>query len=476
MKNIHIETLGCRLNQIESEAAAQYFLKESFTVTMNPTNAGQSEDEETVLCILNTCTVTQKAEQKARRIIRLMLKKYPAALIIVTGCYAQLSPKEIGEMDERIFVLPGQIKSRITTVPALLLDILKQGMWSAVDFKSVLDEKLNAKKQEKIDFAEDSFKLSATNFVAHSRASLKIQDGCNSSCSYCAIHLARGKSVSVDFKTALERVQELENKGYDEVVLTTVNISQYKGEFEGKYYNFAKLLSYLLKNTKTISYRISSLYPQIVDEEFCSVISDNRVRPFFHISVQSGSNKILQLMNRNYEAKAVLDACNKIRQVKNNPFIACDIITGFPGETDQDFEETMKLCMDCNFTWIHAFPYSERPGTVAVTLKNKVPQAISGERAAKLTQWAIKQKIEYIENFKGKSLAAVVESIRNPAIKALNNNTNTYHAMTENFIHCEITTKDQLVLNKEIKVEITEVLKERIIKGGEIEARAIVIH
>lgn len=475
MKNIiHIETLGCRLNQIESEAAAQYFLQADFTVTMTPLSASSEEDDNTVLCILNTCTVTQKAEQKARRVIRLMLKKYPEALIIVTGCYAQLNPKEISQIDNRIFVLPGQLKSRITKVPELIKKYINDNEWNILEVKELLNAELN-EKQKKIDFAEDSFKLSATSFIAHSRASLKIQDGCNSNCSYCAIHLARGKSVSVDFKTALKRVQELEKNGYDEVVLTTVNISQYKGEFEGNYYNFAKLLSYLLKNTNKINFRISSLYPQIVDEEFCSAIADKRVRPFFHISVQSGSNKILQLMNRNYEADAVLKACEKIRKVKENPFIACDIITGFPGETDEDFNATMDLCKKCNFIWIHAFPFSERPGTVAVTLKNKVPQSISGERAAKLTQWAIQQKINYIEDFKGKEIYAVLESIRNPSAKILNATTTVYHAMTENFIHCEIITNESLQLNKAVKIEITEVLKDRIIKGGEIEARAKLI-
>lgn len=475
VNNIHIETLGCRLNQIESEAAAQYFLQSDFTVTMSPTNALQEENEDTALCILNTCTVTQKAEQKARRIIRLILKKYPRALLIVTGCYAQMSPKEIAEIDERIFVLPGQLKSRITAVPELLNAELKKDKWKISEFKDLLEKEIKSKKQDKSDVPENSFKLSATSFIAHSRASLKIQDGCNSNCSYCAIHMARGKSVSVDFNTALKRVQELENKGYDEVVLTTVNISQYKGEFNGKYFNFAKLLKYLLQNTEKINFRISSLYPQIVDDDFCNVIADKRVRPFFHISVQSGSNKILQLMNRKYEADAVLQACEKIRKVKENPFIACDIITGFPGETDEDFAQTMDLCKKCGFVWIHAFPFSERPGTAAVTLKNKVPQSISGKRAASLTEWAIKQKINYIEENKGKKLSAIIESIRNPTVRALNGKTNNYHGMTENFIHCEIITDNKVEINKEVQIEITEVLEDRIIKGGEIEARAKII-
>lgn len=473
--NIHIETLGCRLNQIESEAAAQYFLQQDFSVSMTASTASSSIDYDTKFCILNTCTVTQKAEQKARRIIRLLLKNYPSSLVLVTGCYAQLKPKEILSMDSRIVVLPGQLKSRITNVPLLLKTFLDQNEWNIEQFKNILSQKLEEKLPQIKDIPENSFKLSATSFIAHARASLKIQDGCNSNCSYCAIHLARGKSVSVDFKTALQTVQKLEQNGYDEVVLTSVNVSQYLGEYEGQYYNFSKLLLFLLQNTKKINFRISSLYPQIVDDEFCNVICDKRVRPFFHLSVQSGSNKILSLMNRHYKESLVLEACEKVRKVKKECFLSCDIITGFPGETDQDFLDTMHLCQKCDFTWVHAFPYSQREGTAAVTLPNKVPQSISKKRASELTNWAISQKIKYIKSFIGRPQTAVIESIKNPLIKSFINEHNIYHCMSENFIHCQIITTKKLDINSVVNIEITKVLEERIIKGGEIEAEAKIL-
>ena len=471
---IHIETLGCRLNQIESESIAKVFSDNNFSISMQSVTAKTDIQNDVKISVLNTCTVTQKSEQKARRIIRLMLEKFPQAVILVTGCYAQLNSDEISRIDKRIFVVGGQIKSRITQIPHLLSEYLQNHDFNPSDFINSLQSIIKT-PQLKQFFPENTFTLSTSSFFAHSRASLKIQDGCNNNCSYCAIHLARGKSVSIDVKTALERVIELENKGYDEVVLTTVNIGQYKGSFESKYFDFTNLLKYLLDNTQKIRFRISSLYPEIVDDDFCEVIKNSRVQPHFHISVQSGSNKILGLMNRRYSKEDVINACEKLKSAKENPFLACDIITGFPGETDSDFDETMQLCKECGFVWVHAFPYSERPGTEAVMLENKVPQYISGERAKKITQWAINQKLEYCSQFVGKKLTAVLESVKRPKIISANQCGFIYHAVTENFLHCLINSSCELQESKSIIVEIEKVLHDKIQKGGDLEVEAKII-
>ncbi len=461
MSTIQIETLGCRLNQIESESVARIFVDNGFSVCMDGVTAKTITDKSTLLCIINTCTVTQKAEQKARRVIRLLLKNFPASVVIVTGCYAQVSPDEIKKMDERVCVLEGQIKSRLAKIPQCLTDFLKNNNWNPKNFAGQITKNIFEVPAEKPGFPENSFKLSTSNFIAHARASLKIQDGCNNACSYCAIHFARGHSVSIDVQTAIDRVKELECAGQTEVVITTVNIAQYKADFNGETINFAKLLRILLSNTQKIAFRISSLYPEIVDDEFCAVIANPRVRPHFHISVQSGSNKILKAMNRVYKMEDVDLACKKLRKAKPNAFIACDIITGFPGETQEDFLQTMNLCINCNFSWVHAFPFSERPGTPAAKMNQKVPQSESGHRAKQLTEWAINQKVNYIKNFTGKTLQAVVET----------NN----HAMTENFIHCELTNATVEMQNKSVTVKIISALPQKIIKGGEIEALAEVL-
>ncbi len=439
---------------------------------MESVTAAAEEDPESLLCIINTCTVTQKAEQKARRLIRLMLKKYPSASMIVTGCYAQLASAEIEAIDKRICVIGGQIKSRLSQIPRLLQKE-KITEWNATSFSDLIRSQVVSKPVIKAGFAEESFKLSTSAFLSHSRASLKIQDGCNCNCSYCAIHIARGHSVSLDVQSAIDRVQELEAKGNDEVVLTTVNIGQYKGAYKDGFCDFPELLQLLLLNTKHIKFRISSLYPEIVTEKFCCVINDERVQPHFHISVQSGSDKILSLMNRQYKAAEVEKACRMLREAKKNPFIACDIITGFPGETESDFNDTMKLCKACDFAWVHAFPYSERPGTVAAAMKNKVPQALSGERAKKITDWAISQKIKYVEAFKGIEMTAVLETAKRPAAISANVNSRViYHAVTDNFIHCEIISDASAAVNHAVRIKIKDVLVERIKKGGDIEASA----
>lgn len=472
MKTIRIETLGCRLNQIESEAAAHYFLKD-FDVQMQGLSAKATEDKNTVLVIINTCTVTQKAEQKARRIIRLALKKYENAALLITGCYAQLSAPELLKMDKRIIVLGGQIKSRLVEVPSLLKNYLEEKKWKAEAFAEFLNNSIKSKPQEKLNFPEESFKLAGTSFLSHSRAAIKIQDGCNNNCSYCAIHMARGHSVSIDAEVAIKRVQELEEKGNEEVVLTTVNIGQYKSEYKGKEIRFPGLLKLLLENTKSIRFRISSLYPEVVDDDFCSVIKDQRVQPHFHLSVQSGSNKILKLMNRVYKAEDVLNACKKLKTAKENPFIACDIITGFPGETNEDFDLTYKLCKDCDFTWIHAFPYSERPGTKAIELPQKVPQSVSDERARKLNELAVKNKIEYIKLFIDKPMDAILETVKSSQLFA--GNIIHYHAVTSNFLHCEIISKETREQRKLVKIKILSPMEDRIQKGGELEARAVFV-
>lgn len=471
---IHIETLGCRLNQIESESIAKSFSDAGFSISMESVTAKSIIQNEVIISVLNTCTVTQKSEQKARRIIRLMLEKFPQAVILVTGCYAQLNSQEISQIDKRVFVIGGQIKSRIIQIPKLLIEYLQKSDFNAYDFIYSLQSIIKT-PQLKQFFPENTFKLSTSSFFAHSRASLKIQDGCNNNCSYCAIHLARGKSVSIDVKTALERVIELENKGYDEVVLTTVNIGQYRGIFESQYFDFKTLLKYLLENTKKIRFRISSLYPEIIDDSFCDVIKNPRVQPHFHISVQSGSNKILSLMNRRYSKEEVITACKKLKNAKNDPFLACDIITGFPGETDSDFEETMQLCKECGFAWVHAFPYSQRPGTEAVNLNNKVPQYISGERAGKITKWAISQKIDYCNRFVGKKLPAILESVKRPKLISQNQSGYIYHAVTENFLHCLIHSSCELHESKAVYVEIQKVLNDKIQKGGDLEVEAKII-
>ncbi|MBQ0050838.1 MAG: tRNA (N(6)-L-threonylcarbamoyladenosine(37)-C(2))-methylthiotransferase MtaB [Treponema sp.] len=453
LNKIHFETLGCKLNQVESEGAARFFAEAGFEVTMEPLTASQS-DENVVLCVVNTCTVTAKAEQKARRIIRMLLKVCPNCAVAVTGCYAQLAQKEIMGISERVCVLGGQHKGAMADVPEILKKILKKDGACAEDvskeIQKFFDER-NASGEKNL--ITEPFRLSTDTFINHSRSSLKIQDGCNCVCTYCAIRLARGKAVSLDANEVVSRVQALEKAGQTEVVITTVNIGQYRGKLvadsnlnihpsllnpssEGDtYLNFAGLLRLMLDNTQKIGIRISSLYPEIVNEELAELISNPRVRPHFHISVQSGSDAVLAKMKRPYKIEAVYKACELLKKAKGNPFLACDIIAGFPGETDEDFELTMKMLRECGFTFVHAFPFSARPGTEAFKMRPMVPNYVTDGRIKQLEEFNKKSKAQYILSYSAQILPAVCETIHRARLVK---DRIVIHAVTENFLHCQL--------------------------------------
>lgn len=448
MPQIHFETLGCKLNQIESESVARSFIDANFSAQMENSTAEGKTNKETILCIINTCTVTSKAEQKARRIFRLLLQKFPNAILIITGCYAQLDGLFIESMDERIIVLPGQKKDFLVFLPQFLQEnpsILAPT--SFIERKNAIKTFFTTKNQHFSENNEHEFLLSTDTFLQHSRASIKIQDGCNNHCTYCRIRLARGKSISLSPTTILERIKKLEENNQQEVVITGVNLSQYAHHFDdGTSCDLASLLDFILKNTKNIAIRISSLYPQRVDSALCEILNSPRIQPHFHLSIQSGSEKILSVMNRPYKKEHILKAIERIRTIKPEAFLACDIIVGFPGETEEDFLQTYELCKQCNFSWIHIFPFSPRPGTEAFSMQNQIPSAIKNERVKKLTQLAEKQNEEYLQLFVGKNRPAIIEKRTSSVLKGV----------TDNFIHFEVTnTKNTALQGKSVTVTIT---------------------
>jgi threonylcarbamoyladenosine tRNA methylthiotransferase MtaB len=335
--------------------------------------------------------------------IRKACRDYPEACVIITGCYVQLKQKELEEIENRIaskrtFVVSGDNKSRILDLPKHLT----QTAVSHWELSSVLEDWFLNKAEV---HPEDRFRFHASSFSNHSRAFLKIQDGCNNACTFCAVHFARGKSVSLAAEELLRRLQDLEAHGYGEAVLTGVNINQY---FDGKH-NFAHLLTVLLNGTKRIALRLSSIEPDLISADFLQAISHARIRPHFHLSVQSGSDAVLTLMGRKYTKQQVLDAIETLREAKDDPFIACDIISGFPGEDDSAFEETVSLCEKADFSWIHAFPFSPRPGTAAANLPHHVPERIAVERVERLILLAKKGREDYIQRNVGKQLDVIVE-------------------------------------------------------------------
>jgi threonylcarbamoyladenosine tRNA methylthiotransferase MtaB len=422
MPSIAIATLGCKLNQLESEAIAASFKDHGFSLVPWPSAAD--------ILVVNTCTVTSKAEQKARRVIRKALKDNPASFLIVTGCYAQLDGPALAALEgelagtlpspagSRLLVVPGGLKSALLNLPRYLAaakaaEKLPPAGMTEDGGAACLKAGLETWRRDPAE--GDPFAFNAGDFSFHSRSFLKIQDGCDHACSYCRVTLARGKSVSLDAGTVLSRLKELEDRGYGEAVLTGVNINQYRdaggqgGAQGGKPLDLAGLLDFLLRGAPGIAIRLSSLEPEGISPEFLAVLENPRIRPHFHLSVQSGSGEILTRMRRWYTPEDISAAVRRLRSCREDPFIACDIITGFPGETGAEFQRTYELCKSLDFAWIHAFPYSRRPGTEAAALTPPVSERDATARVETLLDLARLGRERYVRRWLGKTVEAITE-------------------------------------------------------------------
>jgi len=405
-----IFTLGCKLNQLESEAIADSFKKAGFRLV-----PWDSCSDEPRIIIVNTCTVTSKADQKARRMIRKLLNDNPASCVIVTGCYAQLDAEEIKTLDDknlttedtekRLFVLGGgegaAAKSALLGLPEYLLGAISNQPDKPLPYL------LESWTQNIVSTAENDsvFDFKPDDFSFHSRGYLKIQDGCDNNCAYCRVRLARGHSVSLNSGAVLERLRAFEAKGRSEIFITGVNITQYSdGDTD-----LAGLLKLLLDESKNICLRLSSLEPERIDESLASILVHPRIRPHFHLSIQSASDAILQRMGRIYNVYTVEKAITLLRSAKDNPFLACDIIAGFPGESEDEFAKTFDFCEKTRFAWIHAFPYSKRPGTAAFSFGDPVRDIDKTRRVEALGALALRGRREYAKAWLGKELSAVVE-------------------------------------------------------------------
>jgi threonylcarbamoyladenosine tRNA methylthiotransferase MtaB len=243
--------------------------------------------------------------------------------------------------------------------------------------------------------------------VFHSRAFLKIQDGCDHRCSYCRVPLARGRSLSLEVETVLARLKTLEDRGYGEAVLTGVNINQYRGK-DGE--DLWGLLARLLRGTGSIAIRLSSLEPEGLGASALSVLENLRIRPHFHLSIQSGSPGVLKAMRRWYGPGEIRELVSRLRSLKDDPFLGCDIIAGFPGESPGDFALTYSLCEEMAFAGIHAFPYSPRPGTAAFNFGEPVPEREAVLRVEALTALASRSRRDYARRWFGRVVEGIVET------------------------------------------------------------------
>ena len=387
-------TFGCKLNQSESEALASSLASRGFFLV--------EWTEEADLYVVNTCTVTSKSEQKARRIIRKLSRDRLRAAVLVTGCYAQLDPEVLAGLGENIVVLGHGEKDMILDLPGGIdPDTVTRGV-SAPELSALLADLRDARAGE-----TGAFRYGLEDYRYHSRPFLKIQDGCDNRCAYCRVPLARGNSISLDAGTAVTRFRELEERGYREIVLTGVNISAYHDLQTGM--RLPGLINGLLDATESVRLRLSSIEPEAVDASLVRAVADPRVRPHFHLPVQSGSDRVLGLMARKYAADKVREAVELFRSVKGDPFIAGDFIVGFPGETDKDFGLSEKLIRELDFSRLHVFPFSPRPGTAAYSARPRVPERVSGERSGRLRGLSQDFFRRYVARWTGKRTEMILE-------------------------------------------------------------------
>ncbi|MDR1654672.1 MAG: tRNA (N(6)-L-threonylcarbamoyladenosine(37)-C(2))-methylthiotransferase MtaB [Treponema sp.] len=423
-----MHTLGCKLNQLESEALAGAFAAAGFKVLSRP--EGRHEEAADITAV-NTCTVTGKAEQKARRLIRKLLRDCPSSCVLVTGCYAELDRKELERLavesgalsatgERRLFIIPGSRKKALQALAAFLASACPERRW---ELPSLIQSWMDTHGDVQDEGGPDWPNPQSSFF--RSRAFIKIQDGCDKRCAFCRVRLARGKSVSLKAEEALARLRDLEARGLGEAVLTGVNIGLYRAPAGKTELNMAGLLKFLLEGTDGIALRLSSLEPDEITEDLFEIIRSTRIRSHFHISVQSGSAEVLKRMGRNYGPETVEAAAARLRELRGDPFLACDIITGFPGEGERDFEETFELCRRIGFAWIHAFPYSPRPGTAAASMKPAVSEREAGKRVAALMELARQGRAAYIQRWLGRSVEAVCESGEDSCF---------FHAVSENYL------------------------------------------
>lgn len=376
----NIITLGCKVNSYESNFMKEALVKNGFSFC--------NLNEKCDILILNTCTVTDTSDKKSLKEVRRLKRENPNAILVVCGCSVQNDKTKYDNLG--INILMGNInKSNIVSI-----------------IEKYLDDKTPVEYVAKT--RDLPFENMEVDISDHTRAYIKIEDGCDNFCSYCIIPFVRGKKRSKDFSLVLREVQHLANNGYKEIVLTGIDTGGY--ESNGK--DLTDLICEMSKINGIERIRQSSIEITQINDKFIEELKNNKkICDHIHIPLQSGSDSILKLMNRKYDLKYFFDKIDMIRSVRPDISITTDVIVGFPGETEEMFLETMQTCKKVNFSKIHAFPYSERKGTKASMMDGKVVESVKHERVKKLLELSDSLEKSYYDKFKGKKLDVLIEEV-----------------------------------------------------------------
>lgn len=383
MKRISFHTLGCKVNFAETSTLARMFDEAGFT------RVGQ--DAEADVCVVNSCSVTAHADKKCRNLIHKLRRRSPGALIAVTGCYAQLDPSAIASIEGVDMVLGNNHKAEVLRIASRL------GKGGPAEITTC-------------PYSEIDTFFAAWSGGDRTRSFLKVQDGCDYKCSYCTIHYARGHSRNAPVADVAAQAREIAAAGMKEIVLTGINTGDF-GRSTGE--SFISLLRELDRVEGIERYRISSIEPNLLSDEiieFCA--GSGKFQPHFHIPLQSGSDRILALMRRRYTTARFADRLARVRSLMPETFFGVDVIVGFPGETDEDFETTYRFLEQTAPSYLHVFPFSERPGTPAALMPDKVAPDVASRRAARLGELGAALHRDFAAGFIGRRAEVLFEGSR----------------------------------------------------------------
>jgi threonylcarbamoyladenosine tRNA methylthiotransferase MtaB len=424
MKHFVISTLGCKVNQCESAAIAKLLGEAGYSEA--------SQNQTVDLIIINTCTVTGKAAMQSRQAIRRAIRTHPTAKVVVTGCYAQTSPADLEAIDGIDRIIGHADKLRVA------------------EYLQHLDgTEDHPTSYRKMSSPHHFAPLPVVSGIERTRGFLKIQDGCNTRCTYCIVPIARGPSRSMPAADVLDHLNQLGKDGFHEVVLTGIHLGAYGLDLEPPT-TLSRLLNSLSGNHPVERIRLSSIEPTEIDAATIDLMTDpgSGLCPHFHIPLQSGDNDVLKRMGRPYRREDYQRIVEAIRQRLRHAAIGADVMVGFPGEDESAFHNTFALIERLPITYLHVFPFSPREGTPAARYKGKVPEKISKERSKRLRKLGDRKKASFFRSQIGRCLTVLIETTSDPA-------TGLSKGLSENYI--PILLKDQRIIeNRVVNVELVE--------------------
>ena len=388
-KTVAFYTLGCKVNQYETNAMEQQFIKNGYKVVDHHDFAD--------IYVVNTCTVTNIAERKSRQMLRRVKDINKDAILVVCGCYAQVAKEELEKIPEIDIILGINEKNNI-------VEIVEDYIKKQVRKEEIVSDVSN--QNEFLDFGD-------VTYTEKNRAVVKVQDGCNMFCTYCIIPYARGRIRSRKIESVVSEISKIAKLGIKEVVITGIHVASYGKDFEENI-GLIDLLEAINKIDGIERIRLSSIEPNIIDEEFVKRLSKlEKICPHFHLSLQSGCDETLKRMNRKYTTKKYKEAVDLLRNYFPDVNFTTDVIVGFPGETEEEFNTTYKFLEEIKFYRMHVFKYSKRRGTVAEKMPNQIDGNIKEERSNKLIELSNKNENEYNESYIGKEVNVLFEEYEN---------------------------------------------------------------